>query len=109
MPFFPFLILAVLLCLAIASFIFIYRRHWTSRHATDKQIDVQILDKQSLSADEHQPGDDSEQYWLYVQPLSGGPKREFQVGVHFYHALTPGDCGTLTYRGRQFIHFALKR
>ncbi|GAB6262844.1 DUF2500 domain-containing protein [Photobacterium sp. CCB-ST2H9] len=109
MPFFPFLILAVLLSLAIASFVFVYRRHLSGHHAADKQIEVQILDKQSLSVDEHPTDGDNAQYWLYVQPLKGGPKREFQVGVHFYHALNPGDCGTLTYRGRQFMHFALKR
>ncbi|MGR5471404.1 DUF2500 domain-containing protein, partial [Vibrio astriarenae] len=26
-----------------------------------------------------------------------------------YHALNPGDKGTLTYHGDKFLHFALKR
>ncbi|MDG2663993.1 DUF2500 domain-containing protein, partial [Vibrio parahaemolyticus] len=26
-----------------------------------------------------------------------------------YHALNPGDKGTLTYRGNKFLHFAIKR
>ncbi|CAK2134375.1 hypothetical protein VCRA2112O187_700017 [Vibrio crassostreae] len=38
-----------------------------------------------------------------------GPKREFQVGIHYFHALNPGDKGTLTYQGDKFLHFALKR
>ena len=50
-----------------------------------------------------------EEYWIYVEPISGGPKREFMVGIHYYHALNPGDKGTMTYRGQQFIHFALQR
>ncbi|NMS64366.1 DUF2500 domain-containing protein, partial [Vibrio parahaemolyticus] len=54
-------------------------------------------------------GQDDQEYWIYVQRGSIGPKREFQIGVHYYHALNPGDKGTLTYRGNKFLHFAIKR
>ncbi|MDO6708513.1 DUF2500 domain-containing protein [Photobacterium sp. 1_MG-2023] len=105
----PFLILAVLLLLAVASFSLIYRRHLAGTNAVERQLAVQILDKQSITLSDVQPGQASEAYWVFVQPLKGGPKREFQVGPHYFHALTPGDQGTLTYRGQQFLHFALKR
>lgn len=75
-------------------------------NAIERNIDIRILDKQSetkLSFEQHE---EPEEYWIYVEPIKGGPKREFQVGSHYYHALRQGDCGTLTYKGRTFVHFA---
>ncbi|NAW65747.1 DUF2500 domain-containing protein [Photobacterium halotolerans] len=109
MPVTLVLILLVLLVVAVASFVYISRRHLSGHAAVEKQIEVLILDKQSVAVDNTQPGADSEEYWLYVQPVKGGPKRDFQIGPHYFHALNPGDSGTLTYRGRLFLHFALKR
>ncbi|MBD8513344.1 DUF2500 domain-containing protein [Photobacterium sp. CAU 1568] len=109
MPVTPFLILLVLLVVAVASFVHIYRRHLSGNAAIEKTIEVLILDKQSVALDNTPPGGDSEEYWLYVQPVTGGPKRDFQIGPHYFHALNAGDSGTLTYRGRRFMHFALKR
>lgn len=74
-----------------------------------KKIDVEVLDKQSMAIIGAQPGEDNEEYWIYVQPTKGGPKREFMVGIHYYHALNPGDRGTMTYKGLSFVHFALER
>ncbi|MFZ6043921.1 DUF2500 domain-containing protein, partial [Vibrio natriegens] len=28
---------------------------------------------------------------------------------HYYHALNPGDRGTMTYKGLTFLHFTLQR
>ena len=37
------------------------------------------------------PGQENQEYWIYVQRGVVGPKREFQVGIHYFHALNPGD------------------
>ncbi|CAH0532308.1 hypothetical protein VST7929_00124 [Vibrio stylophorae] len=101
----------VLLLLAIsgAFFIFIYRRHMLGLNAPERKIRVRILQKQAVDVPVEVPGDDDSEFWLLVQPVKGGPEREFKVGVHYYHALNADDIGTLTYQGRQFIHFALER
>lgn len=107
MPIWIIVVLCLLLLLALSYFIYNYRRHTLGIDAPEKKIEVQILDKQSNRIIGAQPGE--EEYWFYVQPLTGGPKREFMIGIHYYHALHPGDIGTMTYRGQQFVHFALKR
>lgn len=103
------LIAAGLLVISALYMIRIYRRHVLGERAPEKRVAVRILDKQSIAVSGARPGEDSEAYWIYVQPLRGGPKREFEVGVHYYHALNPGDQGTLTYQGQTFRHFALQR
>lgn len=97
---------AALLIVSALLFTHTYRRHMRGDDAPEKTIDVEILDKQSVAVTGTQPGEDDEEYWIYVQPLQGGPKREFMVGIHYFHALTPGDRGTLTYKGLSFVHFA---
>ncbi|WP_407331719.1 DUF2500 domain-containing protein [Enterovibrio sp. 27052020O] len=105
----PISVILLVLALAVVAgvyFVFTFQKHTLGQGAEDRAIDIRILDKQVVSLpspDQHQ---DPEEYWIYVEPISGGPKREFQVGVHYYHALQPGDCGTLTYRGSDFVHFA---
>lgn len=91
------IILAAILC-ALS-----YRKHILGYSAKERNIDIRILDKQSVAP---LTPDFDEEYWIYVEPLSGGPKREFQIGIHYYHALHPGDCGTLNYKGISFLHFA---
>lgn len=103
------LALITLLIVSVLYFFYSYRRHTLGENAPEQKIDVKVLDKQSITLSNNQPGEDNEEYWLYVQPCSGGPKREFRIGIHYYHALNRGDHGTLTYRGLNFIHFALKR
>ena len=105
------IIVAVVAMLAVAVILFIrfYRRHMLGENAPERTIEVQILDKQSNAIIGAQPGEDNEEYWIYVQPTKGGPKREFMVGIHYYHHLQPGDCGTMTYQGVKFLHFALQR
>ncbi|HIF9366200.1 TPA: DUF2500 domain-containing protein [Photobacterium damselae] len=109
MPTMLLLALVTLLVVAISYFIYTYRRHTLGTHAPEKHIEVMILDKQSNPIFGAQPGEDDEEYWIYVQPVKGGPKREFMVGIHYYHALNPGDSGVMTYKGHQFMHFALNR
>ncbi|KJG25455.1 RNA polymerase subunit sigma [Photobacterium iliopiscarium] len=109
MPTWIIVVLCLLLLLSLFYFIYHYRRHILGIDAPEKKVDVQILDKQSNRIIGAQPGEEDEEYWFYVQPLAGGPKREFMIGIHYYQALNPGDIGTMTYRGQQFIHFALQR
>ena len=105
------IIVAVVAMLALAVYLFIrfYRRHMLGEDAPERTIEVQILDKQSNPIIGARPGEDDEEYWIYVQPTNGGPKREFMVGIHYYHHLQPGDRGTMTYQGVRFLHFALQR
>ncbi|MEF1291775.1 DUF2500 domain-containing protein [Vibrio sp. M260118] len=90
-------------------FVRFYRMHIQGDSAPEQTAEVTILDKQSIPVEDVEPGMDDQEYWIYVQKGRIGPKREFQVGVHYYHALNPGDHGTLTYQGDKFLHFALKR
>ncbi len=78
-------------------------------NAPELKLDIRVLDKQSVPVPNPQQHEDEEEYWIYVEPLAGGKAREFQVGVHYYHALQPGDTGNLTYRGNKFMHFAKSR
>eukprot|EP00487_Bulimina_marginata_P008908 TRINITY_DN32341_c0_g1_i1.p1 TRINITY_DN32341_c0_g1~~TRINITY_DN32341_c0_g1_i1.p1 ORF type:complete len:109 (+),score=10.06 TRINITY_DN32341_c0_g1_i1:110-436(+) len=85
-----------------------YRKHIQGENAPEQSVNVTILDKQTIQVPDAQPGEE-EEFWIYVQRGAVGPKREFQIGVHYYHALNPGDKGTLTYQGDKFLHFAMKR
>ncbi len=109
MPIWIVLAVAILFVISIFYFIRFYRRHVQGENAPEQKIDVEVLDKQSMAIIGAQPGEDNEEYWIYVQPTKGGPKREFMVGIHYYHALNPGDRGTMTYKGLSFVHFALER
>lgn len=88
-----------------------FTQHNQGLNAPEQTVNVTILDKQSIDIDlqRQQVGQDTQEYWIYVQKGHFGPKREFQVTPHYYQALTPGDKGALTYRGDQFVHFALQR
>ncbi|WP_428773614.1 DUF2500 domain-containing protein [Vibrio sp.] len=105
------LTLMILLLITVSGglFGFVYRRHVQGRQAPERQLEVTILDKQVIDIEAALPGQEQQQYWIYVQRGQFGSKREFQVSVHYYHALNPGDSGLLTYQGDRFIHFALKR
>jgi len=108
----PLSIFGLLLILAIAAgwfFLRFQRKHSLGENAPEQKADVTILDKQSIDIPDAQPGQEDQEYWIYVQKGRVGPKREFQVGIHYYSALNPGDKGTMTYRGDKFLHFALKR
>ncbi|MGF1699806.1 DUF2500 domain-containing protein [Photobacterium makurazakiensis] len=109
MPTWIVLAIFALLVAAILYYVRFYRHHVLGENAPEKKIEVQILDKQSVAVIGAKPGEDDEEYWVYVQPTKGGPKREFMVGVHYYHALNPGDSGIMTYKGVTFLHFALQR
>ncbi len=101
--------LIVLLFLASMLFLRFYHQHIQGEKAPEKQVIVTVLDKQAIPVSNPLSGQDDQEFWLYVQKGRLGPKREFQVGVHYYHALNPGDKGILTYQGTQFLHFAKTR
>lgn len=103
------LLIISLLIAAVYGFIRIHRQHNLGIDAPERQCEITILDKQSVPIIGAKPGEDDEEFWLYVQPKKGGPKRQFCVGVHYFYAVEAGDTGTLTYQGRKFIHFAKQR
>ena len=105
------LFFAILMLALLGGWVFtgFYRKHMQGENAPEQKVDVTILDKQSIELPDALPGQDDQEYWIYVQRGRIGPKREFQVGIHYFHALNPGDKGTLTYQGDKFLHFALKR
>ncbi|ENM5735834.1 DUF2500 domain-containing protein [Vibrio mimicus] len=109
MPYTLLISLALLIIAALWFFSHFYRRHLHGENAPERTADVTVLDKQVIDIPHPLPGQDDQEFWIYVQKGRVGPKREFQVGIHYFHALNPGDKGTLTYRGTQFLHFALKR
>ena len=106
MPISVILLVIALAVIAGVYFVFTFQKHTLGQGAEERAIDIRILDKQAVALPSDEQHQDPEEYWIYVQPISGGPKREFQVGIHYYHALQAGDCGRLTYRGSDFVHFA---
>ncbi|MDN3615512.1 MAG: DUF2500 domain-containing protein [Vibrio gallaecicus] len=109
MPSTLFFAIFTLALLAGWVFVSFYRKHMQGENAPEQKADVTILDKQSIDLPDAEPGQEDQEYWIYVQKGRIGPKREFQVGIHYFHALSPGDKGTMTYQGDKFLHFALKR
>ncbi|BCL71549.1 RNA polymerase subunit sigma [Vibrio nigripulchritudo] len=108
----PVTLFALLLVLAIAAgwyFVRFQKQHTLGEDAPEQKAEVTVLDKQIIDVPDAQPGEEPQEYWIYVQKGKVGPKREFQIGVHYYQALNPGDKGTLTYQGQKFLHFAMKR
>ena len=109
MPIPLILALFALIALGAWAFFHFYSKHYFGEDAPERNAQVTILDKQAIEVPDAKPGQDDLEYWIYVQRGAIGPKREFQIGVHYYHSLNPGDRGTLTYRGDTFLHFALHR
>ncbi|UUM30722.1 DUF2500 domain-containing protein [Vibrio japonicus] len=105
------IIIAILLFILVSAWAFIhfFRKHLQGQGAPEQSVNVVVLDKQAIDIPDASPGQDEQEYWIYVQKGRLGPKREFQVGVHYFHALNPGDQGVLTYQGDKFLHFAMKR
>ncbi len=106
MPLSIYVAIVLLIMVAAWGFRSLYLQHSQGINANEKTADITILDKQAIDSSI----DNGEQeYWIWVKKGRLGPKREFQVGIHYFQALSPGDKGILTYRGDKFIHFALKR
>lgn len=109
----PLLLLLIslisLLIVGLWLFSQFFRRHMQGEKAPQRRVIVTILDKQIIEISHPLPDQENQEYWIYVQKGALGPKREFQVGPHYFHALNPGDQGELTYQGRKFLHFALTR
>lgn len=103
----------ILLLIFIFAAAFLFKRFQSKyilgENAPEMTAEVTILDKQIVEIPDTQPGEKDQEFWIYVQKGRFGPKREFEVGVHYFHALNPGDKGIMTYQGRKFHHFALKR
>ncbi len=105
------LVVAILVFILLSAWAFnrFFQKHIQGVGAPEQSAEVTVLDKQTIEVEDAAPGQDEQEYWIYVQKGRLGPKREFQVGVHYFHALKPGDRGTLTYQGNKFLHFAIKR
>lgn len=109
MPIIYILTLTFLILLAAVFYSKFYNKHMRGDNAPELSTEVTILDTQIVELPDTKQGEEGQQYWVYVQKGERGPKREFEVGVHYYHSLKAGDRGTLTYQGTTFLHFALKR
>ena len=109
MPIIYIIILVLLILLAALFYNTFYNKHMRGDSAPELTAEVTILDTQIVELSDAKQGEEGQQYWIYVQKGERGPKREFEVGVHYYHSLKAGDRGTLTYQGTKFLHFALKR
>ncbi|USD65383.1 DUF2500 domain-containing protein [Vibrio sp. SCSIO 43136] len=108
----PVTLLLTMFCFAILAgwlFVRFQRKHTLGENAPEQTAHVTIIDKQAIDNDNSEPGEEPQEYWIYVQKGRLGPKREFQVGIHYFSALNPGDQGVLTYRGDKFVHFAMQR
>lgn len=103
------LIISVLLVVGLWLFRRFYQQHIQGDNAPEQMATVVILDKQIVDIPDALPEQEPQEFWIYVQKKPFGPKREFQVGVHYFYALNPGDKGVLTYQGTRFLHFALQR
>ncbi|EDL51670.1 MULTISPECIES: DUF2500 domain-containing protein [Vibrio] len=106
MPISLVIILIVLIILAGYLFVYVQKKHTVGVNAPERKAAVTILDKQVVVTEDPTQEDE---YWIYIQKGTFGPKREFQIGVHYYHHLNPGDKGELTYQGDKFLHFSLTR
>ncbi len=109
MPLYLIVIVVALVVVAALLFRFSFTRHVQGEGAETKTAKVTIIDKQAVDIPNALPGQEDREYWIYVQKGMLGPKREFKVGIHYFEALEPGHKGELTYKGDEFIHFALKR
>ncbi len=109
MPLYFLVAIALLIVLGLWVFSRFYQKHILGQQAPEQRAMVVVIDKQSVDIDDAAPGEEDKEYWIYVQKGRFGPKREFQVGVHYYHALSPGDKGELTYQGGKFIHFSRQK
>ncbi|MCJ2378731.1 DUF2500 domain-containing protein [Vibrio sp. ZSDZ34] len=107
MPTVLILSIFILIIVAACFFSLFYTKHISGKDAPEQQALVTILDKQAVTPTD--PDSHEEEYWIYVRKGRFGPKREFQIGVQYYHHLNPGDRGILTYQGQRFLHFALQR
>lgn len=109
MPIYLIIIVVALVVIAALLFRFSFSRHIQGAGAETKSASVTVIDKQAVDIPDAAPGQEDREYWIYVQKGMLGPKREFKVGIHYFEALQPGDKGELTYKGDEFMHFALKR
>lgn len=77
MPFTLLISLALLIIAAVWFFSHFYRRHMQGENAPQRSAEVTILDKQAIDIPHPLPGQDDQEFWIYVQKGRLGPKREF--------------------------------
>ncbi|MBD1576441.1 DUF2500 domain-containing protein [Vibrio sp. S11_S32] len=106
MPLTLLLCLLLIIVLAFISYSSFNKKHILGFDAKEQKVNVVVLNTQIVEIPNTQPGEENQEYWIYVQKQPMGPKREFKVGIHYFHALSPGDKGVLTYCGDKFQHFA---
>ena len=41
---------------------------------------------QAVEVTDPKPDEEDQEYWIYVQKGAFGPKREFKIGVRYFHA-----------------------
>lgn len=92
MPFTLLISLALLIIAAVWFFSHFYRRHMQGENAPQRSAEVTILDKQAIDIPHPLPGQDDQEFWIYVQ------KRTFRAKtrVSGWHSLL--SC---TQSGRQ--------
>ncbi|MDK9759736.1 DUF2500 family protein, partial [Vibrio sp. D173a] len=63
------LFLAIIVLVALAGWVFVsfYRKHMQGENAPEKKVDVTVLDKQSIDLPDAEPGQEDQEYWIYVQ------------------------------------------
>ncbi|RSD30363.1 DUF2500 domain-containing protein [Vibrio pectenicida] len=108
MPLILFCILATGIIASGWLFSRFYIKHIQEYNAPEQTAHVVVIDKQVFYPSVHDVGLEEQQYWIYVQKGLIGPRREFQIGAHYFHAINPGDRGVLTYQGDKFLHFTTK-
>lgn len=63
------LILAIFALIALGAWVFFrfYSKHYVGEDAPEQSVQVTILDKQAIDVPDAQPGQDDQEYWIYVQ------------------------------------------
>ncbi|CAM2879890.1 DUF2500 domain-containing protein [Vibrio rarus] len=87
----------------------IKRRRGPNTAPTEQTATVTIIDKKITQISDSESATQGQEYWISVQKGPLRSKRDFKVGIHYYHALLPGYRGELTHQGETFLGFTLKR
>ena len=78
------LILALFALIALGAWVFFrfYSKHYFGEDAPEQSAQVTILDKQVIEVPEADPGQDDQEYWIYVQRGSIGPVSYTHLRAH---------------------------
>ncbi len=67
MPISLILALFALIALGAWAFFRFYSKHYFGEDAPEQSAQVTILDKQAIEVPDAEPGQDDQEYWIYVQ------------------------------------------